>query len=132
MATLLNGALMTKIANVAIAGVMAAASHPNTAIQPNQVVQSQSVIAAKVKDAIASDPELQNLTGTEAWYQKRSRWAAIVATGVAILAPIAAHYGWTFGTGEQELATAVLTAGGGLWAAYLAYRAGTASKPLGA
>jgi hypothetical protein len=81
MATLQNNALMTKIANVAIAGVMSAASHPNTAIQPNQVVQSQSVIAAKVKDAIASDPELQNLTGTEAWYQKRSRWAAIVATG---------------------------------------------------
>lgn len=93
-------------------------------------------VEAKIKEDLKKEvqPILDNLTNNEAnWYQKRSFWSAIVSLGAVVITPIAANYGLDGYLDEKTLDMIVegLTRVGGIVAAYLAYRAGTALKPLG-
>lgn len=87
-------------------------------------------IAPGVQDQI--DAVVKHATNTEDhWYQKRSFWSAIISGVLVVATPIALRYGLEIGEEEKEFAIGTLTTIGGLWASYLAYRAGTAKKPLG-
>lgn len=112
-----------------------ASANPAVPIHSEAPNAAAKAVTAEVMHEISQIPEVQHVTNTEThWYQQRSKWSAIIGTVVAISAPLISHFGldgWI--TPEnQETATMVLTTVGGLWAAYLAYRAGTAKKPLGA
>lgn len=90
--------------------------------------EKQIIVQEAVQDAL-QQPELKHLTGTETnWYQKRSVWSAIIS-GVT---PFLAIAGFNLSPEMGEYIAAGLGIVGGLWASYLAKRAGTATKPLGA
>lgn len=93
-------------------------------------VQEATVsVVNKVLDA----PAIQHATNTEEhWWQKRSRWSAIVSGIVVVAGPLLAKYGFNVTPETQELVVTLCTTLGGMVAGYLAYRAGTATKPLGA
>jgi len=74
-------------------------------------------------------PEIQHVTSTEThWWEQRSKWSAIVAG----LTPLVALAGWEMTPEHQESVVTVVMVIGNSVAAYLAYRAGTATRPLGA
>ncbi len=88
--------------------------------------------ALEIADAIATNPVILNATNSEAhWWQKRSRWSAIVSAVAVIAAPLAIRYGIDLSPAVQEEIVHIITTIGGLVAGYLAYRAGIATKPLG-
>jgi len=118
--------------------VESAISRPDVPLQsPAPTVAASAVtddVLRKVEDAITKTPELQHVANAEAhWWQKRSRWASIlgiVSAGlqfaglteaVPVIQGISPETFVNIGSG--------ITA---LWSAYLAYRAGTATRPLGA
>lgn len=93
-------------------------------------------VTQKVEEAIKKDiqPIVDNLTNSEAnWWQKRSFWSSIVSLVGVVAIPIAARYGLEGYLSQENLDVAVdtLTKLSGVLSAYLAYRAGTALKPLG-
>jgi len=91
--------------------------------------QSTNVLTTR----IAAIPEIKNATNTEDhWYQKRSRWSAIISVAFAVVGPLLAKYGLPLDPALAESVATVMASIGGLWAGYLAYRAGVATKPLGA
>jgi hypothetical protein len=106
-----------------------AAANQNAPVEPGQ---ASAVIGAAVQE-IQSTPEFQHLTNTEtAWYQQRSKWAAIIGTATAVAVPLLKSFGVNLNI-TPELADAlsnVLAVIGSAVAAYLAYRAGTAKTPL--
>ncbi len=128
----LNSPIGRVIVRKAADAAIQAAIDPSTPMEVSKVRQSKPRIEAEMAEAIAADPELQHITGAEAWYQKRSRWSAIVSGVLVVLGPVLVKYGVNLGPSEQELAITVCTMVGGVVAGYLAYRAGTAKKPLGA
>lgn len=89
--------------------------------------ERQIIVQEAIHDAF-QEPELQHLTNMEtAWYQKRSNWSAIISG----ITPVLAIAGFNLSPEMGEYIAAGLGIVGGLWAAYLARRAGTATKPLG-
>lgn len=99
---------------------------PQTPVQVPQQ-EKQIIVQEAVRDALGS-PELQHLTNNEAaWYQKRSNWSAIIGG----ITPFLAIAGFNLSPEMGEYIAAGLGIAGGLWASYLARRAGTATKPLG-
>jgi hypothetical protein len=89
----------------------------------------RAVIAQEIAQEALHDPALQHLANSEThWYQKRSNWSAIIGA----LTPVLAIAGFNLSPELGEYIAAGLGIVGGLWAAYLARRAGTATKPLGA
>lgn len=92
-----------------------------------------NAVTTEVMKEIAQIPEVQHITNTEThWYQQRSKWSTIVSIVLVVATPMLAKYGFEVTPERQEFIETVCVTGGGLWAAYLAYRAGTAKKPLGA
>ena len=78
------------------------------------------------------DSVIENITNTELkWYQKRSRWAVVVAIVTPVLALALTRMGLEFGESEKDFVVSILVAFGNAIAAYFAYRAGVAIKPLG-
>jgi len=125
-----------KIVAVAIAaGASQVAADDKTKMVPAEV----SAVVKAATDIAAPDlkeiqAQIDHATNNEAhWYQKRSFWSAIVQIGVIVLAPIAARYGLDgYMTPDNlDMVVSILTKGGAAWGAYLAIRAGTATKPLG-
>lgn len=114
---------------IAKAAQTALAGHDQS---PNAVVVppvERQVIAQEIARDVLQTPELQHIAGTEThWYQKRSVWSAIVS-GVT---PFLAIAGFNLSPEMGEYLAAGLGIAGGLIASYLAKRAGTATKPLGA
>ena len=95
-----------------------------TTISP---VEKSEIVQEATREAM-QQPELQHLTNNEtAWYQKRSNWSAIISA----VTPVLAIAGFNLSPEMGEYIAAGLGVAGGLWAAYLARRAGTATKPLG-
>lgn len=93
-------------------------------------------VTQKVEEVIKKEvqPIIDNATNNEAhWWQKRSFWSSIVSIVGVVAVPIAARYGLEGYLTQENLDVAVdtLTKLSGVLAAYLAYRAGTALKPLG-
>lgn len=86
-----------------------------------------AAIQERIVERVIAAPELQHAVSIEPWYQSRSNWAAIIS----IATPIVSIIGFALSPEEQIAVAGFLSASGGLWAAYLARRARTASKPLG-
>lgn len=87
-------------------------------------------VAKPINDEM--DSVIENITNTELkWYQKRSRWAVVVAIVTPVLALSLARMGLEFGESEKDFVVSILVAIGNAIAAYFAYRAGVAIKPLG-
>jgi hypothetical protein len=77
---------------------------------------------------------LDHLTNSEThWWQKRSFLSSLVSIVGVVAMPLAAKYGLDGYLSQENLdiAVEVLTKIAGVVAAYLAYRAGTATRPLG-
>lgn len=99
------------------------AANPQTSLEPVEVpaILNQIVTEAKIS------PEVQHVTNSEpAWYQQRSKWAAIIGA----LTPIAALAGFNVSPDMANTVAGGISMVGSAIAAYLAYRAGTAKKPL--
>jgi hypothetical protein len=122
--------LGAQVAGVLFQAVQKALAQADKA--PNAVVVppvEREVIATEIVQDALRDPALQHLTNSEThWYQKRSVWSAIIAA----LAPLLALAGYNLSPESGEYIAAFLGIVGGLVASYLAKRAGTATKPLGA
>jgi hypothetical protein len=90
-------------------------------------------VAREIVEEVHRIPEVQHVTSSEPhWYQQRSKWSAIVSGVLVVAAPLVARFGLAVSPELQEVIVTACTTVGGLVAAYLAYRAGTASRPLGA
>lgn len=115
------------------------ANDPSISLQPKDAPKVAVAVENAVKGQVAViekevNARIDHLTNNEThWYQKRSRWAAIIATAAPIVGIGLKMIGVDFelGANEQVALTDALMAVGGIWAAYVAYRAGTATKPLG-
>jgi hypothetical protein len=112
------------------------AAKTSTDITSDDVSKVAPKLEAEVKKEIAKEvqPVIDHLTNNEAhWWQKRSFWSAIISVLGVILMPLAAKYGLEGYLEPENLETVVdtLTKLAGALAAYMAYRAGTAMKPLG-
>lgn len=106
-----------------------AAASPATPIQPAEA----PVVTVEVVKELQKSPEFQHATNTETyWWQQRSKWAAIVGIATAVLTPALklAGVNLILSPDTADAIAAVLAAVGSAWAAYLAYRAGTAKRPL--
>jgi anti-sigma-K factor RskA len=112
------------------------AAKPDTAMQPADVPKVAPPVADKIEAAVKKEvqPVIDHLTNNEThWWQKRSFWSAIVSIVGVVAAPLAARYGLDGYLTPANLDATVdaLTKVAGMLAAYLAFRAGTALKPLG-
>lgn len=123
-AIIANPVIMGAIVEAITTALGKAAQTPGTPLQPADV----PVVVPEVVKEIQKLPEVQHATNTEAhWWQQRSKWAALFALATPAVAAVT---GYTIPTELQEVAiTGVLGVGNAI-AAYLAYRAGTATKPL--
>ena len=125
-----------------------AAADPKVSLEKGDAAKVAVAVTAAVNTQVAVaqkdvTAQLDHLQNTEAhWYQKRSRWAAIVAVAAPILTIAAGFFGFTLTAAQFAMlidlltttggaVSAVTLAGGALWSAYLAVRAGIATKPLG-
>lgn len=104
---------------------------PEVPVDPRDAAR----VAAAVTRTVAEDPKVKEIeqrvahvTSTEPWYKSRANWSAIVAG----LTPIIALLGYNLAPEDQATIAGVLTIAGNAVAAYLARRARTATKPLGA
>ena len=131
----LQNILASTIGAVVGQAVKEVAHRPDVAIDPAQASEVAAALAPVAVEYLQNDPRLKeieervaHLTSTEAWYQSRANWSAIVSG----LTPLLAIAGYNLAPEDQALIAAALAIGGGWLASYLARRARTASKPLGA
>jgi hypothetical protein len=86
-------------------------------------------IAEEIAAKAMQKPEVRHLASAESSpWQSRAHWAAVIA----IASPVLAVFGYTVSPDAQEAVAGTLMLIGNLIAAYLAHRARTAVKPLGA
>lgn len=113
--------------------VSRAASKPDNNL-PTSAVQSPKTrddIEREILVSVQQTPELQVVTNSEPWYTKRTFWSATISMLFVVLAPLTIQF-FGFDIGPwQDFATTAVTTVAGLWAAFLAIRAGQATKPLG-
>lgn len=133
--SLLSTILTNTIGAVVSEAIGRAAQKPEVPLDPAQAPFVAADVAPEVVDALRNDPRIkdleqrvEHLTSTEAWYSSRANWSAIVAG----LTPLAAIAGYNLAPEDQIAIAALLGFVGNTIAAYLARRARTASKPLGA
>lgn len=107
------------------------AERPDNNMSPRAVEEASPQIQTAVERAINATPEMQHVLNTEPWYTKRSRWSAIISIAFVVLGPFISRAGLPVDTATANFISDLMTALGGAWAAYLAYRAGTAKVPLG-
>lgn len=125
--------VIDKATNAAVAAVQKVANRETNDMSAKAVSEASPALETAIKTAVANVPEIKTITNTEDhWYQKRSRWSAIISIGMTVAGPLLTKFGLPIDPSTQEWIATTLTTVGGLWASYLAYRAGTASKPLGA
>lgn len=112
--------------------VEAVASQSTNSMNPVAVEAASPQIAQAVQAAITNTPEVRNVLNTEAhWWQKRSRWSTIASACGGLVAAIAAVADYMSKNVDQNSELSYITFGFALWAGYSAYRAGTATVPLG-
>jgi hypothetical protein len=119
-----NPAVMGALFQFISAAVQKAANNPAVPMSP----AAAPAVTAEVIRELKALPEVQHVTNTEThWWQQRSKWSAIFG----LLTPVvAAVTGYTITPELQEIAVVAIMGVGNAFAAYLAYRAGTAKKPL--
>jgi hypothetical protein len=106
---------------------------PSAPIRSEAPAAAADRVAREIVKEVQRIPEVQHVTSSEPhWYQQRSKWSAIVSGILVVAAPLVARFGLAVSPELQEVIVTACTTVGGLVAAYLAYRAGTASRPLGA
>lgn len=115
------------VIDAALRGVQKAALKDTNNLSSEAVAGAHRDLATE----IGKQPEIQHASNTEPWYTKRSRWASIIGLAFTVLTPLGTKFGLNLDPATQELVVTSCTTIGGLIAAYLAYRAGVATKPLG-
>lgn len=100
----------------------------SSAVPVSMAPSTQETIAQSIVAKVEANPGIQHVTSTEEWYQSRANWSAIVGA----LTPVVALLGYNLTPEYAEAVALLLGTAGGWVAAYLARRARTASKPLGA
>jgi hypothetical protein len=136
----MNSALFQKISQNPLARVLMnaagdaavnAANKPSTPADARAVRETVPEIQEAMAQKIATTPELQHVTNLEPFYQKRSWWSMAISGVLVVAGPLILKYtGFTVGKDEVELTVTVMTAVGGIWAGYTAWRAGKATRPL--
>lgn len=120
---------------VSAAVTSAVKSEINSQVSPLEVPSGRVTEATTgVVEKVMDSPAIQHATNTETHvWQKRSWWSAVVSGIFVVAAPLAAYFGLDgyITPQTQELIVTLFTTIGGIVAGYLAYRAGTATKPLG-
>lgn len=86
-----------------------------------------AITAQEIAQEALLQPELQHLASTESPWRSRAHWSMVVS----VLAPVLALTGYSLAPEYQEAVAGGLWACGNGIAAYLAWRARKATKPLG-
>lgn len=125
-----NDPVLAAAVQRATAAVAQTAASPRNDMSTAAVAEAKPELQANIAAAIA--PVIANATNTEEhWWQKRTRWAVIVGVLFTVGAPWLVKLGIPIDAATKELAIGTLTTLGGLGAAWLSYRAGVATTPLG-
>lgn len=131
----LPGMLVNVIGAAVGEAVKRVAADPTKPLLPAEAPVVSREVTRQVVEQIKTDPMIRDLTAriehvtsTEAWYQSRANWSAIVAG----LTPVIAATGYNLAPDDQVFVATALALVGNAIAAYLARRARTAKKPLGA
>lgn len=131
----LKSVLEDVLPNLIGVAMASAAANPRVPLDRYQAPRVAQEVAQSVVDQIQDNPEIkdltarvEHLTSSESWYQSRANWSAIVSG----LTPLLAIAGYNLSPEDQALVAAALGIAGGWLASYLARRARTATKPLGA
>lgn len=120
-------------AKEAMKAVTAVAARDTNNIQPKSVADAAPALEKAIEAAIASSPVVQNATNSEAhFWQKRSFWATVGATGAGLTAAVAAFADYMSTRVDSNEPLSYVTIAFALWAGYSAFRAGRAQAPLGA
>lgn len=110
-----------------------AVSEKDNNLHPKTIEDVAPALEAAIDKAIAADPQVQNATNTEThFYQKRSFWATVGATGAGLTGAVAAFADYMSTRVDDNSELSYVTIGFALWAGYSAFRAGRAKVPLGA
>lgn len=133
MASEYNTGIAAKVANSATAAVVNVSHKQDNQLSPAAVTDAKPEIKEAITNAIANNPEFQHVTSTEPFYQRRSFWSAVVSIVGVVAAPLVMRY---FNVDianpetQEKIISGIITVAG-LVSSYLAYRAGTAKKPIG-
>lgn len=128
-----------KIINIgaAVATVLATqAASPQTDLTPKDATKIESPITKAVEKAVVEQvqPVIDHLTNNESSiWAKRTTYAWLVSLILTLATPWAARLGYNMDWIDESLKNDIVTTAttiGGLWAAYAAWRAGSAIKPL--
>lgn len=120
-------------AKATMEAITTVAARDTNNIQPKSVADAAPALEAAITKAIAADPQVQNATNTEArFWQKRSFWATVGATGAGLTAAVAAFADYMSTRVDANEPLSYVTIAFALWAGYSAFRAGRAQAPLGA
>lgn len=114
----------------AMGAVITEAGEPSNDMSPQAVSDTAPALEAAITKAVEASPEVQHASNTEHWWQKRSRWSAIVSIVLVIAAPAFTYAGIDIDPATKEFIVTSLTTLGSIVAGYLALRAGIATKPL--
>lgn len=129
-AVLIN-ALIAQLPNLIAKAVEEATRDRTIPLNSSAPREAGQEVAQIVMDRVMSVPEVRHATNTETkWYQQRSKWASIVSLGLVVATPLLTKYGFDVSPENQDMIIEGCMYVGGVWTAYLAYRAGTATRPL--
>lgn len=120
-------------AKEAMKAVTKEAAKSTNKLSEKAVADAAPALEVAMEKAIAASPAVQNATNTEAhFYQKRSFWATVGATGAGLTAAVAAFADYMSTRVDSNEPLSYVTIAFALWAGYSAFRAGRAQAPLGA
>lgn len=108
--------------------VEAVAGRPTNDMNQRAVEDAAPQIASAIQTAINTTPEMQHVLNTEThFWQKRSFWSA----GSSALAATLVVIEYLRDNIKDDEPLSLITLGLALYSGYMAFRAGTASAPLG-
>lgn len=132
----LPGLLINVIGSVVGEAVKQVAQNPNVPIEEKHAAIVAGEVAGQVVGQLQEDPRIKDLqariehvTSTEGFFQSRANWSMLIS----LVSPaVALAVGYNVRPEYQVAAAAILWFAGNGAAAYMARRARTATKPLGA
>lgn len=125
-----NDPVLAAAVQRASAAVTQTAASPTNEMSSDAVAGAHFELESNIKAAIA--PVIANATNTEAhWWQKRSMWSTLASTAVVVgtVGHAVFEFFATHDLSDKGLTFSIVA--GAVWAGYSAYRAGTATTPLG-
>jgi hypothetical protein len=122
-----RSALIASQVAAAVLGTLMQVQAPGPGYPPPLPGPDEQEVARKVADKVVNIPEIKHLASTESPWRSRAHWAMIVSLGAPLLGiagiQLAPEYVDGIATVGWLASSAV--------AAYLAWRARTATRPLG-